>query len=115
MRTIRNGVFETNSSSTHSITIMNKEDYDRWQNENLYYNFDKEVFNTHDEIIQKYLNEYDLTEMDDEDSFDEWLRDWEISTSNKYLKDTSLKVDVTKHTTKSGDEIVIICKHGYNY
>lgn len=115
MKTIRRGVFETNSSSTHSVTIMNKEDYDRWKNENLYYNFDKEVFFTHDEMIQKYLVDHELTEMDNEDSFDEWLRDWEISTSNEYLKNTSLEVDVTEHTTKSGDEIIIICKHGYNY
>jgi hypothetical protein len=28
--TIRQGVFETNSSSTHSFTICHKEDYDRW-------------------------------------------------------------------------------------
>ena len=36
-RQIRRGVFETNSSSTHSITLMMKKDYDRWQKgEDLY-------------------------------------------------------------------------------
>lgn len=29
-RQIRRGVFETNSSSTHSLTMMLKEDYDNW-------------------------------------------------------------------------------------
>ena len=117
MKTIRNGVFETNSSSTHSVTIMNKEDYDRWQKEGLYYDFNKESFVTYDEIVKKYLNEYDLTEIDNEDNFDEWLRDisYDVATSNIYLKDTSLEVDVTEYATKSGDEIVIICKHGYDY
>ena len=29
-RQIRRGVFETNSSSTHSLTMCMKSDYDRW-------------------------------------------------------------------------------------
>ena len=29
-RQIRRGVFETNSSSTHSLTMCLKSDYDRW-------------------------------------------------------------------------------------
>lgn len=33
---IRRGVFETNSSSTHSLTMMMKSDYERWERENLY-------------------------------------------------------------------------------
>ena len=35
-RQIRQGVFETNSSSTHSLTMMMKSDYERWHNEKLY-------------------------------------------------------------------------------
>lgn len=35
-RQIRRGTFETNSSSTHSLTFMMADDYDRWKNENLY-------------------------------------------------------------------------------
>jgi len=39
MRKIRKGVFETNSSSTHSITICNKDDYDKWiKDSNLLFN-----------------------------------------------------------------------------
>lgn len=36
MRQVRRNVFETNSSSTHSLTIMMKSDYQRWEKENLY-------------------------------------------------------------------------------
>ena len=32
MRTIRTKVFETNSSSTHSLVILSKEDYEKWEN-----------------------------------------------------------------------------------
>ena len=33
---IRKGVFETNSSSTHSITMCTKNEYDDWKNGKLY-------------------------------------------------------------------------------
>ena len=36
MRQIRNGVFETNSSSVHSITMCMKDEYDRWETDNLF-------------------------------------------------------------------------------
>lgn len=34
-RQIRKGVFETNSSSTHSITMCTKTDFDKWKNGEL--------------------------------------------------------------------------------
>ena len=35
---IRNGVFETNSSSTHSLVMCMKNDYDKWANREVYLN-----------------------------------------------------------------------------
>lgn len=35
-RQIRRGVFETNSSSTHSLTMCLKSDYDRWKTDDLF-------------------------------------------------------------------------------
>lgn len=32
MKIIREGLFETNSSSVHSITIMSERDYENWEN-----------------------------------------------------------------------------------
>lgn len=34
-RQVRRGVFETNSSSVHSITMCTKSDYDKWKNGEL--------------------------------------------------------------------------------
>ena len=36
-KTVRIGVWETNSSSVHSICICTKEDYDKWENGELWY------------------------------------------------------------------------------
>ena len=38
MRQIRKNVFETNSSSTHSITMCMKSDYDKWVSGELVWN-----------------------------------------------------------------------------
>lgn len=35
-RQIRRGVFETNSSSVHSITMCLKSDYDKWETDDLF-------------------------------------------------------------------------------
>lgn len=37
MRLIRRNTFETNSSSTHSITMCSESDFDKWKNGELYY------------------------------------------------------------------------------
>lgn len=49
MRTLRTGVFETNSSSTHSITMCTQDEYDRWKDGELYYLEDSERFVTKEE------------------------------------------------------------------
>ena len=44
MKTIRRNVFETNSSSTHSITMCMESDYEKWKNGELYYLEDSDEF-----------------------------------------------------------------------
>lgn len=39
MKVVRYGVFETNSSSTHSLTICSGEEYSKWENGELYWNY----------------------------------------------------------------------------
>lgn len=38
MKTIRQGCFETNSSSTHSITLCMENEFEKWKNGELYWN-----------------------------------------------------------------------------
>ena len=40
MKTIRMGVFETNSSSTHCVTIMRKADYDKFDAGDICFDFE---------------------------------------------------------------------------
>ena len=55
MRTIRNNTFETNSSSTHSLSIVSSEEFDKFKNdETLYYYGDLFTF---DEIYTRVKKE----------------------------------------------------------
>lgn len=37
MKLVRRGTFETNSSSTHSITMCKESDFDKWKNGEMYF------------------------------------------------------------------------------
>lgn len=86
MKTIRHGTFETNSSSTHALVILSKEDYKAWQNNkktlNLYSgqvqdltDEDKKIVRNEDGSIdyngEHFDSEYDFMESDYYDVIDD--------------------------------------------
>lgn len=120
-RQIRRGVFETNSSSTHSLTMMMKSDYDRWHNEQLYlyssgygWEFSKPVENhlyTRDEAaaFAKTNRWYkDKEEIDDEILKDIGFISWDDEGS-EYLEGF-----YEEFTTPSGETIVAFGEYGYD-
>lgn len=97
MRTIRNNVFETNSSSTHSLTICTESEYERWKNGEL-------LFDTYDEQL---ITPNEIEKDDDEDRYvtydaycDDILEEYESYTSY--------------YTTSNGDKIVVFGYYGYD-
>lgn len=121
-RQIRHGVFETNSSSTHSLTMMMKSDYERWENEKLYlfngytygWDFSKPVRNnlyTRDEAVNFVKNSryYDVND----EINDEYLKDFDFiafdDEGNEYLEDF-----YEEFTTPSGETIVAFGEYGYD-
>lgn len=120
-RQIRRGVFETNSSSTHSLTMMMKSDYIRWQNEKLYlyaggygWEFSSPVLDhlyTRDEAIKFAKNNRyykDVYEVDDEILNDYGFISWE-NYGNGNLEDF-----YQEFTTPSGETIVAFGEYGYD-
>lgn len=66
MKIIRRGTFETNSSSTHSITMCKESDFDKWKNGELYYCNDDGNFYDEEgriKIIKEHII-YDRAEYD---------------------------------------------------
>lgn len=120
-RQIRRNVFETNSSSTHSLTMMMKSDYERWHNEELYlyeggwgWEFNQPVKNnlyTRDEAVEfaKSHRYY----KDEKELNNEILRDMGfISWDEKY--DEYFESFYEEFTTPSGETIVAFGEYGYD-
>lgn len=128
MRTIRHSVFETNSSSTHSMTIMSKRDYDRWRSEpDSYYDENNREIISGDqrrEMARKdiidYRKQYDHEHLNDritDEELDEYIIDnlYDYPLSHHEFFDTDyLETDVNEYRTESNDEIVICCKYGHD-
>lgn len=125
---IREGVFETNSSSTHSLVIMEESDFKKWKDGKLFYNednyipqanrkLDKELdalykdhseFYTKKEIedLKKFFSDHDI-EIDEE----EWEETFQ--TYEHWRQEDELESSVYKHTTPGGEKIVAVAKYGY--
>lgn len=127
-RQIRHGVFETNSSSTHSITMMMKDDYNRWSREDLYlykgsgwgWDFGKPQFNklyTRDEVIEflrtnKYWDFSKEECLKDEEEFYSMCIDDDFIPSD-YQSDY-LESYYSEFITPSGDTIVAFGEYGHD-
>lgn len=116
MRTIRIGVFETNSSSTHSLTMCTKEQYEKWQAGEIWlndsYRNKGKKFITKDEgneIIKERLGDVD------EDDLPEALRDEDIyRTPQEYLQDDDYEAFHKEYKTPGGETVIAIGYYGFN-
>lgn len=62
---IRRGVFETNSSSVHSLTMCTDNEYDKWQRGDLVYDYMNERL-----VPISSLSEEEIKQIDDDDYYD---------------------------------------------
>lgn len=95
-RQIRQGVFETNSSSVHSLTICDADEYQKWQDGTL----------VMDDYNDKLVEVTDETK-EDEDRYRTFESYW------KYKED-NFECFENEHTTKSGDKIMVFGYHGHD-
>ena len=121
-RQIRRGVFETNSSSTHSITMCSGEEYDKWCSGNLLFWVGKKKFGTKEDIIEelKELTRWDNSLMypdvnwDDDSVVADIFDSEEIQTSDEFFDDEYLETFEEIYHTSNGEEVVAFGKFGYD-
>lgn len=108
--TIRLSVFETNSSSTHSLSICSSEEYNKWKNGETVYCPGKEEF--------KPVGEVDEVEIFDDSKWG-FYDDCIIDVTDLYFKYDDFfdacedDVAVEKSTTINGIEVWAIGWHKY--
>lgn len=134
---IRRGVFETNSSSTHSLTMCSKEDYDKWVNGELMFDRYNKVLvemnieiTEHDKAEAKKLYERNKTKywkewnQLSEDEVNEWydkymyehnkIDTYRYNTYDDFFEDEYLETYEERYTTKNGEVIVAFGHYGYD-
>lgn len=83
MKLVRRGTFETNSSSTHSITMCKESDFDKWKNGEMYWDrwneslvskeeVEKEMAKLKEEFISEHPD-YDKDDIDWEEQLEDYL------------------------------------------
>lgn len=132
-RVIRRGVFETNSSTSHSLIIMSKDQYDKWENDGLYFFHANNWWNPFEKLpmgqrpvmdalysktevkdyIERLGDEYN--EEDDEFSFDKMAEENCFYSYASFMEDEYLESEINEYTTPSGEKLVICCKYGTDY
>lgn len=115
MKVIRAGVFETNSSSTHSICICTQEDFDKWKKGELYYDYYSDKLISLDEIP---LEERRLVVLDEDAEENEDLCDEIIDAKEDYRAydraNGYLEWYDRKFTTPSGDKMIAFGWYGHD-
>lgn len=140
MVTVRRGVFETNSSSVHSIVICTETEYKEWQAGLLTFNPYTEEFNHSDQPDVDELRK-DAAKVYDDEHTHEFYRSWDELTDEakenfiqSYIRrktphdsDTKMTYDYYRYyyqegcefssktfTTEHGDRVVAFGKGGMN-
>lgn len=121
---IRSNVFETNSSSVHSMVMCSGSEYDKWAAGETYLDMCNDVFVPVDEINKKMLEDYDkhLTnnkidineegfnkEEDFEEYKREWLRESDCYSFEGFMEDNyyDYEIFMDEYTTPISKERVV--------
>ena len=96
MFNIRKNVFETNSSSTHSICICTEEEYNRFKSGDMLYDtYNEELVTVSDNEIESEEDEYRYRSYED-------IGDYKEYYSHPFV-------------TPSGDKMVAFGEYGFDY
>lgn len=107
-RQVRLGVFETNSSMTHSLTMCTDSEYQKWVNGEVYWVTWDDRFESVTEADKEF--DKDNFESDYYDSYEEMRRSEGYCTYDEFCNDEEFYTFDNTYTTPSG-EIV----HAFGY
>lgn len=124
---VRNGVFETNSSSTHSIAICQISEFDKWKSGELWLDTGWYESNVDSQFLTKeqaiglaensdFPPEVNLREVSNDDLDWHLAKDYGVYSYEKYFDaNDSLEYYEESYTTQHGDDIMVFGFYGYDY
>lgn len=109
---VRENVFETNSSSTHSLVMAVESDFRKWEKGEVYYcqwwgsskgaQFSEGKFYPKAEVDAYY------------ESIGEERDTYDMCTYDEFCDSDYLEVDTYSYTTPGGETIKAVAKYGYS-
>ena len=115
-RQIRRGVFETNSSSVHSLTMCSREEYKKWEKgEVLFWKWENKFY-TREEVIRELKTKSWISNVnwEDEDEVSDIFSDEGIETCDEFFNNEWYETFEQRYTTPSGDEVVAFGYYGHD-
>ena len=112
---IRQGVFETNSSSTHAISICSKTEWEDFEQGKMYYNIEEDRFLPKEEAEQRNAEirkHYEAKGWDFEDYAEDFWMD--SNAYYDYLSNTCYE-EFRETKTVGGVEVVAFGYYGHDY
>ena len=107
MRQIRLGTFETNSSSVHSLVILDAEDFEKWKSGELVLD-DKKV-KAKEELYTEHKDSIDRW---NDGNVEEYISDEKLDYASFFDRD--METFIQRYKTKSGEEVVAFGYYGYD-
>lgn len=124
---VRQRTFETNSSSTHSITMCMESDFEKWKNGEMYWDrwndkliskedIEKELANIREEFMK---DNPDFDENDEEwkERLEDYINDDKTYYTYEEFNDydyVSYETYKTEFETPKGEKVVIFGYYGYD-
>ena len=120
---IRKNVFETNSSSTHSLVMCTDDEYNKWANGELYYcmwfpaKADKSLMKESDfytEEEAKAICTYADIKWDPEEGKTYCQRKEYFITLDEFCDTDYLEIEEYSYKTPGGETVRAVAKYGYD-
>lgn len=119
---IRFGVFETNSSSVHSLTMCSGEEYEKWKNGEVLYWRERDKFGTKEDIIEEmktltWYNGgliYDDVNWENEDEVNDIFSDEGVNTCEEYFENEWFETFRDSYTTPNGEKVIAFGYYGHD-
>ena len=119
---IRRGVFETNSSSVHSLTMCSGEEYEKWKNGEVLYWRERDKFGTKEDIIEEmktltWYNGgliYDDVNWENEDEVNDIFSDEGVNTCEEYFENEWFETFRDSYTTPNGEKVIAFGYYGHD-
>lgn len=124
-RQVRRGVFETNSSSVHSLTMCSKSEYDEFEKGNMYIERWGSRIYSKEELIEKFKEmrdwrtkelKYSGVDWNNEEEFNRVLEETDFVTGDKYWDIVSEEYETFEesYTGKNGESVVAFGYYGHD-